>query len=88
MSGAQPAEDILRGRDPGSGPEPTERTTAEQAARNKEIRKRYKQLKDQIEMRRMENKIAEINQELADNTGEFYAIVDSAAYAVRKRPVS
>ena len=39
-------------------------------------------------MRRMENKIAEINQELADNTGEFHAIVDGAAYTVRKRPIS
>ena len=36
-------------------------------------------------MRRMENKIAEINQELADNTGEFYAIVNGVVYIMRKR---
>ena len=35
----------------------------------------------------MENEIAEINQKLADNTGEFYTIVDGIAYIVRKRPV-
>ena len=46
MSGVQSAENISGGRDPGSGPEPAERTAAEQAARNKEIRKRHKQLKD------------------------------------------
>jgi hypothetical protein len=88
MSGVQPGEGASGGQDPGTGPEPAERTAAEQAAHNREIKKRHKQLKDQVEMRRMEREIAEMNQELADDTGEFHAIVDGVAYAVRKRPVS